>query len=170
VRGTLFATSVTDNIAAPPISMVGRIQRVQVALPSVQIRDTTCGTGDLHLRVSISEFAHVGGRPSRLVPLFIQAGDARHSGEPVTLVNGTGTSTLVNPPSRRPSGPSRALSRDRDPRLSRRGRLPRHRGGGVAGAAPLGPGPDVGAPGRRRIHRRSLSIYLFYPPTRRGWP
>lgn len=95
VEGSLSATSLSDNFAAPPISMVGNVQRVTVALPAVQIRDTTCGAGDLHLQVWIAGFVHGGGRPCRLLPLAIRADDAQRYVEPVTLVDGTGTATLV---------------------------------------------------------------------------
>jgi hypothetical protein len=96
-QGTLSATSLNPDIAAPALSVMSQVQHVRVALPRVQIRDTTCGTGAWRLRVSISDFAYVGPRPSRLVPLSIQAEDTPSSRQPVTLVDGAGTTTLLLP-------------------------------------------------------------------------
>jgi len=100
-RGTLSATSLTHDIAGPAIAMIGRVQRVRMTLPSVQIRDTTCGTGDLHLHVSVGEFAQVGGRSSWLSPLSIQAGHSDSGSQPVTRVDGSDGVVLVIP---RPNG------------------------------------------------------------------
>jgi hypothetical protein len=96
VRGTRSATSVAGDIAAPAITLVGRAQHATVALPMVQIRDTTCGTGDLHLLVSVTDFAHSGGRPSRLVPLSIAAeGDTGNPSQPLRAASGRGTASLL---------------------------------------------------------------------------
>jgi hypothetical protein len=92
----LSATWIGQDVVAPAITLVGHIQHVVVALPVVEIRDTTCATGDLHLQVSVSEFTHSGTFPSRLVPLSVEADSSgRHDNQPLALVSGRGTATLL---------------------------------------------------------------------------
>jgi hypothetical protein len=97
VQATRSATSLTHDIGGPGVSLVGHVQRVHVDLPEVRIQDTTCDTGDWHFLVSISDFAHVGGRPSHLVPRSVQGPGTGSSDPSIALVDERGTATLVIP-------------------------------------------------------------------------
>jgi hypothetical protein len=105
LRGTLSVTLLTHDIAAPPIQLVGRVQDIRVALPMARIRDTTCGTKDLHLVVSVSEFAQGEGRPSRLTPLSVAVDGARKTSQPLTQTSSGGTATVLV---QRPGGSGQA--------------------------------------------------------------